>query len=178
MFNYGLPKIDQVFSTKKKFDIRLLEKALFLICILIVATGCSNKPTTSTTVEPWYPTTNKNGDVIFAVFESRIPCDDCEKIKFALALYMDSETKAPTTYQMSRVYVGKGNDRTINEGTWTISQGTNLDNQAIVYQLDTNVPQEFRSFWAIGDDILFILDQKMNPRVGTAGYSYALNRIP
>jgi len=31
-------------------------------------------------------------------------------------------------------------------------------------------------FWAIGQDILFILDQDGGPRVGNAGYGYALNR--
>jgi hypothetical protein len=142
-----------------------------------IATGCNTQPKTPATVEPWYPATNENGDGVFAVFESRIPCDDCEKIKFALALYMDSETKMPTTYQMARVYVAKGNDRTINTGTWTITHGTSLNSQAVVYRLDTNAPQEFQFFWAIGEDILFILDQEMNPRVGTAGYSYALNRV-
>ena len=37
-------------------------------------------------------------------------------------------------------------------------------------------PPEFRAFWAIADDILFILDRERGPRVGTAGYGYALNR--
>ena len=155
----------------------IIANALLLICIVSIASGCNSQPTTPATVEPWYPATNENGDEVFAVFESRIPCNDCEKIKLALALYVDSETKLPTTFQMARVYVGKGNDRTINTGTWTITQGTSLDSQAVVYQLDTNAPEEFQYFWAIGEDILFILDQDMNPRVGTAGYSYALNRV-
>ncbi len=179
MFNDCRPSITRTLSTKKNVYVQLFGKALLLICILTsTATGCNAQTKTPTTVEPWYPATNKNGDEVFAVFESRIPCDDCEKIKFALALYVDSKTQQPTTYQMARVYVAKGNDRTINTGTWTITHGTSLDPQAVVYRLDTNAPEEFQYFWAIGDDILFILDQEMKPRVGTAGYSYALNRIP
>jgi len=167
----------QSLPATKKLRFQLLEKVLLLIFVLILAIGCNTQSETPTTVEQWYPATNENGDEVFAVFESRIPCDDCEKIKFALALYVDSKTQQPTTYQMARVYVAKGNDRTINTGTWTIIRGTSLDSQAVVYRLDANAPDEFQYYWAIGEDILFILDQEMYPRVGTAGYSYALNRI-
>ncbi len=167
----------QALPTTKKLGFQLFGKVLLLVCILSIAAGCEPQPKTPATVEPWYPATNENGDEVFAVFESRIPCDDCEKIKFALALYVDSKTKMPTTYQMARVYVAKGNDRTINTGTWTITSSTSLYPQAVVYRLDTNFPEEFQYFWAIGDDILFILDHEMKPRVGTAGYSYALNRV-
>ena len=175
MFTGYSPTMPQTFP---KSSVQLRGIVLLLICVMSITTGCNAQSKTPITVEPWYPATNKNGDEVFAVFESRIPCDDCEKIKFALALYVDSKTQQPTTYQMARVYVAKGNDRTINTGTWTIIRGTSLDSQAVVYQLDANAPDEFQYYWAIGNEILFILDQEMNPRVGTAGYSYALNRIP
>lgn len=157
-----------------------MRRIIFLASILIIMSGCAYFKKAPTTFEPWYPVVNENGDPVFTVFESRIPCAviDCTKIKFALALYRNRETKAPTTYKMARVYVGKGNDRTVNEGTWIITRGTKLDPQAVVYQLDSNAPQEFRSYWAIGQDILFILDQDMNPRVGDASYGYALNIQP
>jgi hypothetical protein len=98
------------------------------------------------------------------------------KIKFALALYWDEATETPTTYRMARVYVAKGDERTVNSGTWTITQGTELDPGESVYQLDANVPEEFRSFWAIGEELLVILDPDLNPRVGDGTYSYVLNR--
>ncbi|MFO1349930.1 MAG: copper resistance protein NlpE N-terminal domain-containing protein [Gammaproteobacteria bacterium] len=146
--------------------------------ILIILSGCGQFGKTPPAVEPWYPTVNENGDPVFAVFESRIPCADCQKIKFALALYRDPKTKAPTTYKLARVYVARSpEDRMVNEGHWMIKHGTRLNPQATVYQLDANAPSEFRWFWAIGEDILFILDQDLNPRVGTAGYGYALNKI-
>jgi len=177
MFTGYSPTMPQTFPKTKKVNVQLRGIVLLLICVASITTGCNAQSKTPITVEPWYPATNENGNEVFAVFESRIPCDDCEKIKFALALYVDSKTQQPTTYQMARVYVGTGNDRTINTGTWTIIRGTSLDSQAVVYRLDENAPDEFQYFWAIGDNILFILDQGMNPRVGTAGYSYALNRI-
>jgi hypothetical protein len=66
--------------------------------------------------------------------------------------------------------------RIVTDGIWSITKGTKLDPNAVVYNLDFNAPEEFRAFWAIGDDILFVLDQNLSPRVGTAGYGYALNR--
>lgn len=148
-----------------------------------LVTGCSFEETPAN-VPPWYPATNENGDPIFAVFFNRLPCPDCKmppgppsKIKFQLVLYKDRETQAPTTYKMARVYAAQGpTDRIINEGTWTITQGTKSDPQAIVYQLDANAPDEFRSYLVISDDILFILDQEQQPRVGNGFYSYTLNR--
>ena len=58
------------------------------------------------------------------------------------------------------------------------SRSAKLDPQGVVYQIGPNVPQEFRSYWAIGQDILFIWDRDMTPRVGDAGYGHVLNKVP
>lgn len=152
-------------------------RTVCLAAIVLLVSGCAYFDKAPTTVEPWYPSVNISGDPVFAVFESRIPCSgECQRLKFGLALYRSRSTNAPTTYKMARVYVAEGNDRTMNEGTWTITGGTKFDPKAVVYQLDSNAPQEFSSFWAIGQDILFILDRDLSPRVGNAGYGYALNK--
>jgi hypothetical protein len=154
-------------------------KAQVILTFLVIAlSGCvvRNSPTT---IAPWYPETNQQGDPIFSVFESRIPCGgNCSRLKFALVLYWNQETKAPTTFKMARVYVAEEPEgaRIVTDGIWSITKGTKLDPNAVVYNLDFNAPEEFRAFWAIGDDILFVLDQNLSPRVGTAGYGYALNR--
>jgi hypothetical protein len=134
----------------------------------------------------WYPIQNENGDPAMADFENHIPCVDienksienCDRIKFGIVLYHDPQTKAPTTYIISRVHVGVNSERTVNKGTWTTTRGNALDPNAVVYKLDSNAPEEFRNFWALGEDILFILNQEMQPRVGDAAYGYALNRVP
>ncbi|MBI5149407.1 MAG: copper resistance protein NlpE N-terminal domain-containing protein [Candidatus Omnitrophica bacterium] len=157
-----------------------MRKIIFIASILVMMSGCSYFKQTPAPFDPWYPAVNEHGDPVLAVYEGRIPCmatPDCSKIKMGLAFYQNAQTKLPTTYLLARVGVGTGNDRITNAGTLTITHGTALDPQASVYQLDLNAPQEFRSYWAIGQDILFILDQDMNPRVGDASYSYVLNRI-
>ena len=145
------------------------------LLIGVSASGCLQEPPGA--YRPLYPAVDAAADPLFAVFESRIPCADCEKIKVALALYRDRDTDAPTTYKLARVYVARSpEDRIVVEGTWAIAHGTKLDPHAVVYQLDAHAPRDFQLYWAIGPDILFMLDEARNPRVGTAGYGYALNR--
>jgi hypothetical protein len=149
-------------------------EAVPLATLAALLLACS---TTAGTPPPWYPETNPRGDTVAAVFESRIPCDDCEKIKFAIALYRDQATDEPSTYLMARVYVARSDERLLNHGTWAVARGMALDSQALVYRLDPSSPAEFRAFWAIGQDILFILDDSLRPRVGDGGYSFALSRV-
>lgn len=126
---------------------------------------------------------NDAGDPVGAVYEGRVPCSDmdppsCEKVKVALVLYQEIDSGALTTYKLARVYVGDTpegrQERT--EGAVTVAPGTSLDPGATVYELDSSAPLDFRLFWAIGDDLLFILDQHRQPKVGTASWSYVLNR--
>jgi hypothetical protein len=97
-------------------------------------------------------------------------------VKLGLALYWNPDAQEPTTYQMSRVHVGKGNDRTVNEGSWVITSGARVDPDGVVYQLDSLAHPEFRSFLAIGTDILLVLNDAMAPRIGNAAWSYTLSR--
>ena len=99
-------------------------------------------------------------------------------MKFGLVLYREPESNEPTTYVMSRIRVGVSNDRQVNEGTWSIEQGTALDPEATVYRLDTGAPEGLDVYWPIGDEILFVLDEQLMPRVGDAAYGYALNSVP
>jgi hypothetical protein len=145
----------------------------------------ANAPARQTAFPPWYPAANDSGDPAFVDFENHVPCtidhspaDDCQRVKFSLVLYRDPVTDDPTTYLMSRVWVGVSSDRQVNEGTWSIEQGTALDPEATVYRLDTGAPEGLDAYWPIGDDILFILDEQLMPRVGDAAYGYALNSVP
>jgi hypothetical protein len=154
-----------------------MRSLVVMFAIALVACGCSGFAGAPAPIEPWYPAANASGDPLFAVFESRLPCTgECQRLKFGLALYRDRSTQAPTTYRMARVYVAGGEEQTINEGAWSIAAGTKLDPNAVVFRLDPGAPREFSAYWAIGEDILFVLDESMGPRLGTAGYGYALNR--
>lgn len=166
---------------------QLSKPALALIIVISVAIGIAGVffwlyqkdyfSPSRTIHEPLYPAANADGDPLLGAFASRIPCGHCYAIKFGLVLYEHAETRDPATYKMMRVFVGEGNDRTVNEGRWTKRRGVPGYPNAVVYELDANAPTEFRSYWAINDQLLLILDQYGNPRVGHEGFGYILNKI-
>ncbi len=126
--------------------------------------------------ETLFQPANSRGDPLFGVYEGKAPCEDCNALKIGLALYRDDKTWAPTTYKLVRVYVGKNNDRVVNEGVWKVDGEVEGYPDAVVYELASSAPGEFESFWAINDDLLMILDEDGKPRVGNAGFGYLLNR--
>lgn len=158
--------------------------ALAAVVALVIAL-VTRGPETPQTFGPWYPLTNQSGDPAVADFENHVPCaiddpavSDCQRVKLGVVLYRDEATGAPSTYLISVVRVGVGNDRETHEGTWTVARGTGLDPQATVYQLDTGAPEHLRQYWPVGHNILYLLDKDKMPRVGDAAYGYALNSIP
>ena len=131
-----------------------------------------------TSFPPPYPEANASGDPILAVFEGRIPCAaaECEQMKLGLVLYHNAETKAPTTYWLGLIAVGKGNNRVVTQGSWTIRHGVADYPEAEVYELDANTDLDHRYYWRVNEDILLPLDEKMSPRVGNAAWGFMLSR--
>jgi hypothetical protein len=125
---------------------------------------------------PPYPSLDANGAPVMGVFEGRTPCADCEKIKMALALYENRETKEPSTYWLARVYGGKSDDRVVTEGTWSKRRGTREYPDAVVYELDSSTPEDLRRYWRISEEIMLPLDRDMNLKAGNASWGYMLSR--
>lgn len=160
------------------------------IAAAVVAAGAilwsltASRPQPVTAFPPWYATENARGDPAFADFEAHVPCTidpvpdpACERVKLGLVLYRDAGTGEPATYVMSIVRVGVGDEREVHQGEWRIETGTALDSEDTVYRLD-GAPDHLRAYWAVGDDLLLLLDGDRRPRVGDAGYSFTLNRLP
>jgi len=151
-----------------------------VVVAIVLVTAVSKPPEV---FGPWYPVVNSAGDAAVADFENHVPCAldpvpnvACQRIKLGVVLYRNTAGE-PTTYLISIVRVGVGDDRETHEGTWTEAKGTGLDPEATVYRLDRSAPDHLRAFWPIGDDILFVLDQGGMPRVGDEAYGYALNSV-
>lgn len=151
--------------------------------LMISLSACMHQQRSPIAIEPWYPTTNENGDPVAGVFEGRVPCIEpgfvnCEKIKVALALYRDRRSGALTTYRLARVYVATRPEGSllIATGAAMTARGTKLDPNATVIRLDEKAPEAFRAYWVVDENILFLLNQDFGPKVGTASWSYVLNR--
>ena len=122
------------------------------------------------------------------VFEGRVPCVEtvmalhnisasgCQRIKLSLTLQQNTETGAPTTFELLSVYVGTGDTQYTASGTWAILQGANTDPEALVYQLNPNGSQNPILFLKADDNHLFLLDSDFNLMVGDALMSFTLSR--
>jgi hypothetical protein len=159
----------------------ILACALFLLhTVHGQMTAAYNKPAEvmTRTVIPAAPS-------LLGVFEGRSPCQEiakqlnvpkdpgCIKLKWRLMLYHDPSTRQPTTYKME----GSFSRETPRTGKWTILKGMPGNPDATIYQLDPDKPQQSFYFYKGDDNILFILDEHKNFRVGNADFSYTLNRV-
>jgi hypothetical protein len=118
------------------------------------------------------------------IYEGRTPClevardanlevsNDCFKLKWKLTLSRDTLTLAPTTYQLLTT---NQREREI-KGNWTILRGTAANPDAIIYELDPDIPEKSISFFVADENILYFIDKKNRLFTGNQDFSYALNR--
>jgi len=175
------------------------------ILIVIASIGCSlfvhvseaqtaaadNKLSTTITFRPI-----PKGPTVYGIFEGRPPCPgiakqlklvippDCIKLKWDLILYRDSVMLQPTNYILTiigggdvvKVEGGSYQQKRL-EGKWKISKGTRLNPDAVIYQLELGKPGDYLSMVKGDENVLFILDENKEFRVGNEDFSYTLNRV-
>lgn len=136
------------------------------------------------------------GPSVLGVFEGRPPCPeiakqlnlpipgDCEKLKWDLVFYRDPVTLKPSTFTL---YIAGGGDvvkqeggsyqRKILEGKWTIVKGPGSDPGAAVYALEFGNAKTRMYLFKGDENVLFVLDENKEFRVGNEDFSYTLNRV-
>lgn len=136
---------------------------------------------------PYKKTSSKpiaTGASVYGVFEGRCPCQElakelkvttsseCFKTKWGLTLWQNPDNQAPSTYKIESSFYRQ----TPREGKWTITKGTKVNPDAIVYQLDSEGLEPI--FLMKGDDnVVFFLDKNKNLLAGNMLFSYTLNRV-
>jgi len=141
---------------------------------------------------------NRENSSVSGVFLASTPCSqgtrplpgipvnaDCELIKWKLVLYQDEVKKTPTHYKLHCVYglpkqgttglIGGGKIIEL-EGQWTIIKGTASKPRAIIYQLHDPETNQTISFLKLNDNLLHLLDSDQRLMIGSAAWSYTLNR--
>jgi hypothetical protein len=125
------------------------------------------------------------GAAVLGVFEGRFPCQEiarqlkievtaeCTKIKWRLTLFRDPATGQPTTYKLEGSFF-REQART---GPWALVRGSKANPRAQVVQLDSDKPPGSLLLLLGDENVLFILDQARQLRVGTDYLSYTLNRV-
>jgi hypothetical protein len=142
--------------------------------------------------------TRESGSSVLGVFVGSTPCDElprqflgipanspCERITWQLTLLTHQDTRLPITYKLASTYgmqaqsapgfVGGGTTVEL-QGTCATVKGTKANPDAMVYQLNADKPQRSVSFVKVGDDLLHLLNREKSLMIGSASWSYTLNR--
>ena len=157
----------------------------FIILTIILCSGNAIAQTSSKyNVPPKSPTKHSipTGPSLYGVFEGRPPCNaiekqmglpvrpECTKVKWRLTFYQDPVTHKPTTYELLGSLLPP-------TGKWTLTKGIPSDPNADVIHLNADIPGKSFYFLKGDDNVLFVLDEKKELRVGSTYLSYTLNRV-
>jgi hypothetical protein len=151
----------------------------FLLALTVLMLhGCVNRNAVQTTFAPAYPQHLDAGDAIVAVFAGRIPCAEqgCEMRKIELVLYGKNAGQTPANYWLGQLRVGMGNDRLVQQGTWTIQRGLPDYPGGSFYALDSRADPSLRNLWRVNDEIVLVLDDDLRPKAGNAAWGFMLSR--
>jgi hypothetical protein len=108
-----------------------------------------------------------------------------EMIKWRLTLYHDAKTSAPSVFDLICTYgIGKPGTKGFMEGAktielkgkWTIDKTTKQNGKAVIYNLMDSSGISL-SFLQPDQNLLHLLDKDDHLMIGTAAWSYTLNRI-
>lgn len=125
----------------------------------------------------------ETGNTLFGIFGGRTPCtglvralhitlnDGCQRLKWRVTLLQNAGTHEPTRYKIEGSL-----HHPAREGTWRIVRGTAADRDAVVYQLDGTASEGPMLLWKADDNVLFLLDERKQPLVGTVDFAYTLSR--
>jgi hypothetical protein len=123
------------------------------------------------------------GPTVFGVFEGRSPCQGiarqlgiavesgCQKVKWRVTLFQDSATHEPTRYKIESSLQLEA----AREGDWSIVREPRGPG-SLAYRLEPAAGEQPVVLLRGDDNVLFILDERLRPRIGHAGFSYTLNR--
>lgn len=110
---------------------------------------------------------------LIGVYEGVVPCADCKGIKTELTLYQDIANSENNTYILKETYLtDKTGDTTFtSNGKWDILKGIKTDNNATVYFLNYEDPDEARYFLKLGADSVALLDKEQQRIHSTGNYT-------
>ncbi len=122
--------------------------------------------------------------------------NDCIKLKWGLTLNKTPDMTASGNYSLKAIAVpeldkpiwpnnaSSGNyslkgtlyRSRMREGKWAITKGTDTNPEVAILQLDPDKPDECVSFLLGDENVLFLLNKKMQLYSGNSDFSFTLNR--
>ncbi|MBL9047794.1 MAG: hypothetical protein JNK34_10900 [Tabrizicola sp.] len=122
-----------------------------------------------------WPDRESGGRPLLAQFEGRLPCrkPGCDKVKLGLAFYGVPRAER---FQLAIVEVDGGDDRQLYQGELRWKRGVSGFQSAEVILLSEDVPEAYRRWWQVSDEILLAVDADFRPIAGNASWGSMLSR--
>ena len=122
----------------------------------MAAAGCRSRTDVETAPRPapatrLNPPQEKPTGAFLARYFGVLPCSGCEALQADLTLY-----RKPDEYRLIETYYStpQGDKVVTSQGRWITQRGTPADENATIYQLDPDRPDEARNFLLVGKDRL------------------------
>ena len=138
---------------------RFCLKSIFACMVLGVAIGASCQAKDQQ--QQHYAAEAKSMHV-FGIWQGTTPCADCSGIITTLTLYQKSANDfTHAIYRQRLKYIDRGSFTSY--GTWTVLRGMPGNQDATVYQLNPDKPENTQYYLRVDDDTLQQLDREMKP---------------
>ena len=164
-----------------------MQKAAFVLFAMLFF-ECSGRSSDSQLVEPstqsFFEATTSCGISIKKILGINTD-DKSQMMRWELILDKDSKKLTPTTFKLSYEYgipkqgtrgFMNGSKKVELDGTWKFEKGIATNREAIVITLVTPGSPVSLSFLQADENILHFLDDTKHLMVGSAAWSYTLNR--
>lgn len=155
------------------------------VSICFLATNSCSQTTPASPIQPAiFTVTTPCNEIITAMLHIS-PDIKCEMMKWKLTLNQDIKNSNPYTFNLVCEYGSpkqgttgftSSAKKTELNGKWTIVNGTPENSEAKVYKLDADNAPVSLSFLNLDQNLLHLLDNDKHLMVGTAAWSYTLNR--
>jgi hypothetical protein len=142
-----------------------MTKPLLVAALTLALGACSGDPE----VAPWPPAELSDRGLL-GMFEGKFPCEGCNRIKTALALYQGDR------YALRQVRVADEDGIDDSQGSWTTTRGARAWPDAPVFELRPDLGGTSTFYLKVDDNVLLLLDPALNVRVGNAALSFTLSR--
>ena len=111
---------------------------------------------------------------LVGIYYGHLPRDGHPRQKVTLVLLADPESGAPKGYVLERIGVAKmPNARFITKGGWKLIKDPHRP-AAVIYELDSEAPSEFRDFWEVDKSMLLVLEKDLRVRRSGFGAPYTV----
>jgi copper homeostasis protein (lipoprotein) len=158
-------------------DLTAMKRILLPLLVIAIYIGCNNDTShnaaDTASIDSALAAKNKTGremdsakPVLIGVYEGIIPCADCDGIKTELSLFQDAANSENNSYTLRETYLNSkartGDTTFSSTGKWDILRGIKGDQNATVYFLNYDEPNESRYFLRKSDNAIELLDKEQN----------------